>query len=70
MADTTTADSDEEEEGEEEDLEKRDRFSGICLYARFKSYYDSCVENSSQKDLEAIHGDILCRMESFSKTMP
>ena len=70
MADTTAADSDDEEEGEEEDLEKRDRFAGICLYARFKSYYDSCVENSLQKDLETIHGDILSNMESFSKTMP
>ena len=72
MADSTAADSDEEEEGKEEEdgLEKRDKFAGICLYSRFKSYYDFCVESSSEIDLEEIHGDILNKMESFSTTLP
>ena len=53
-------------EGVDEDKEGTDKFAGVCLYSRFKSYYDWCVETNEQVPLEQIHEKIIEELTKFS----
>jgi len=62
----TDDDSDEDEPAKDENI-TADKFSGIRLYARFQSYYDSYLQDTdpTPQDLETVHISILDKMRRF-----
>ena len=62
----TDDDSDEDEAAKDEDV-IGDKFSGIRLYSRFQSYYESFLQGTdlTPQDLETVHMLILDKLKTF-----
>ena len=77
MVNAASGESDEEdgdetigvgERGEEDKSSGKEKFSGVLLYSRFQSFCEGhCIREPSQ-DQEAIHSNIIAKLEAFSQS--